>query len=111
MASVRRPRPVRGNGRGRNAQATYAEFMRDLLDGTIKATTLRDATEADGQDEITIPQFDDRGNPLEPIVVVVPRKRLVSVEYDDPRGPNGGGPRDPRDDDPPGGGPRDRGNP
>lgn len=111
MASARRPRPVRGDGRGRQGQLTYAEFMRDLLAGTITATTLHETTAPDGNRAVVVPQFGENGRPLPPLVVNVPLRRLLTLAYDDPRGPNGGGPRDPRDDDPPGGGPRDRGNP
>lgn len=95
MASARKTRPVRGNGRGDSSRVTYAEFMRDLLDGTITATALHDVTEADGEDEVRVPQFDERGEPLPPIVLTVPRRRLVAVEYTErPAGASGSPPND-----------------
>jgi hypothetical protein len=83
MASVRKSRPVKGDGRGRNARATYAEFMRDLLSGAIQATALHDVTAPDGTVEIEVPTEDGTAT------VVHTRRRLLSLEYDDPDGSPG----------------------
>lgn len=83
MASKKKGRPLRGNGRdGRD----YAEFMAGLLNGTIVATQLHDTTVPDGTHDLVLKQFDENGNPRPDETVTVPKRRITKLEYDDPNG-------------------------
>lgn len=102
MAMVRKPRPVTPSRR-----RTMGEFLRDLFSRDIEATDLH-VTEVpagtrpaialvfveDPDGPVTIQQ--DVGPPLvgryDRVITRIPRFRIVSAEYTDPRG-NGGGPR------------------
>lgn len=84
MASARRPYRKRNDDR-----MNYARIMRDLI-LTGRATTLHDVTQVVGTRPVQSETVDDRGQPVT-LVLEVPVKRLLSVEYDDP------GPRSPRD--------------
>lgn len=80
MAS-RKNRPLKGNGRdGRD----YAEFLAGLLDGSIHATQLIDTTVPDGTIDVRVPQDDGAGHPLPDLIVTVPLRRLVKLEFDEP---------------------------
>jgi len=83
MASRKKERPLKGNGRD---GADYADFMAGLVGGTIVATKLIDTTVPDGTQDVTVKRFDENGAPLPDEVVTVPKRRLTKLEYDDPNG-------------------------
>ena len=85
MAAARKARTVRGDGRGDNSRASYAEFMRDLLRGDIQATALHDSTTSDGTIEVAT------STEAGPATVTHTLRRLLSLEYDDPDGRPGVG--------------------
>jgi hypothetical protein len=116
MASVRKPLPISGDGRGRRGRASYAGFMRGLLDGSTSATELHDTTAPAGtarvvrHDVVADPRgpldsFDDEGRPIRARlargVFEVPSRRVVALQYTDPRGEGGGPPRPTSPDDRP----------
>lgn len=101
MASARRTRPIRGNGTGGRARRMYAEFLRDLLAGTITATQLHDQVQVAGTERAVVPVFvEDPNGTIElqredgttvrgrfdSALVDVPRRRIVQFEYTDPNG-------------------------
>jgi hypothetical protein len=83
MASRRKERPLVSDGRdGRD----YAAFMAGLLNGTVVATKLVDTTVPDGTRQVTVQQSAANGDPLPDVVITVPQRRLIKLEYDDPNG-------------------------
>ena len=83
MASARKNRPLRGNGRD---GIDYQDFITGVLDGSIKATKLVETTVPDGNQDVAIPQIDTQGNRGPDLIVTVPKRRLTKLEYDDPNG-------------------------
>lgn len=83
MASARKNRALRGNGRD---GVDYQDFITGVLNGSIKATRLVETTVPDGTQDVAVKQFDGQGNPLPDQVVTVPRRRVTKLEYDDPNG-------------------------
>lgn len=83
MASRRKERPLRGNGRD---GLDYAEFLAGLCNGSIHATKLVDTTVPDGTRDVVLQRLDENGVPLPDVVVTASTRRLIKLEYDDPDG-------------------------
>jgi len=83
MATRRKQRPLRGDGRD---GLDYAEFMAGLCDGSIRATKLVDTTVPDGTRDVVVQRLDENGERLPDVVVTVSARRLTKLEYDDPNG-------------------------
>jgi hypothetical protein len=83
MASRRKQRPLRGNGRD---GVDYQDFIDGLCNGTIRATVLVDTTVPDGTRDVVLKRFDEDQNPLPDETVTVSKRRLTKLEYDDPNG-------------------------
>jgi hypothetical protein len=85
MASRKKTRPLKGNGRD---GLDYAEFMAGLLSGSITATKLIETSVPDGTGTVRLEQYDDQGNRVLPDLVIpgVPKRRLTKLEFDDPNG-------------------------
>lgn len=90
-AAKRKERPVKGNGED---GVDYSEFIHALARGEIQATTLRDTTVengtrtvkhrafvADASGDLTV---DGTRGRLVEVDVVVPRRRLTKLEWDEP---------------------------
>jgi hypothetical protein len=84
MASRKKTRPLKGNGRD---GLDYAEFMAGLLSGSVEATKLIETTVPDGTETVRLMQFDDQGNRQRDVLIPdVPKRRLTKLEFDDPNG-------------------------
>lgn len=83
MASRRKNKPLRGNGRD---GLDYRDFLDGLLQGTITATLLIDTTVPQGSLDVHIPQRDANDTPLPDVIVTVNERRLTKLDYDDPNG-------------------------
>lgn len=83
MASARKQRPLRGNGRD---GVDYIDFINGVCNGSIKATRLVETTVPDGTIDVVVPQIDAQGNRGPDQIVTVPKRRLTKLEFDDPNG-------------------------
>jgi hypothetical protein len=83
MATRRKVRPIRGDGRD---GLDYREFIDGLCDGSIRATRLVDTTVPDGTRDVVVQRLDENGVRLPDEVVTVSKRRLTKLEYDDPDG-------------------------
>lgn len=81
MASKKK-RKARGRS-PKGDQFSYAEFMKDLIEGVIKASDLIDQTVNIGEIDIQITTIDSEENTVI-VSLKHPIKAIASFEYDEP---------------------------